>query len=193
MGEKMFAHNLGDGVELRILEVRHAKEFLAFVECERAFLGKWLTWAITITSVEAAENFLRRGTTRFVEDGLPWVGIWQDGGMVGGVLFFPIDKTINATEVGYWLAQTSTGRGLITRATAAMLEHAFLTVGVNRVGLSAEVGNEPSIAVANRLGFTREGIRRSAWKNGGKYVDMVGFSMLAHEWRANPLAKPPQR
>jgi ribosomal-protein-serine acetyltransferase len=188
----MFTHDLGDGAELRILEVRHAKEFLAFVERERAFLGKWLTWAITIESLEAAENFLRRSTTRLAEDGLPWVGIWQDGEMVGGVLFFPIDKMINATDVGYWLAQKATGRGLITRATAAMLDHAFLTVGVNRVGLSAEVGNDPSMAVANRLGFTREGVRRATWKNNGKYVDMVGFSMLADEWRVNPLAKSPQ-
>jgi ribosomal-protein-serine acetyltransferase len=180
----MFSHSLGNGAELRILEAHHAQEFLTFVERERAFLGKWLSWAVSTTTIEAAENFLKRSTLRFAEDGLPWAGIWQQDEMVGGVLFFPIDKFVNSTDVGYWLAQKVTGRGLVTRATAAMLDHAFLSVGVNRVGLAAEVGNEPSMAVAARLGFTREGIRRAVWKNQDKYVDIVGYSMLRDEWHA---------
>ncbi len=182
----MFKHDLGDGAELRILEARHAAEFLHFVDENRAFLGRWLRWGEEITTVAEAETFLRRGVKTYVDDGLPWVGIWDGGKMVGGVLFFPVEARIAATEVGYWLGEGATGRGLVTRAVAAMLDYAFGTLGLHRVALLAEVGNEKSLAVARRLGFTEEGLRRAGGVNRGKYVDLAVFSLLAEEWAARP-------
>lgn len=178
----MFKYDLGDDAELRILEARHAGEFLQFVDENRAYLGRWLRWGTEITNLEEAEAFLRRGVTRYVEDGLPWVGIWCEGKMVGGVLFFPVDSRILATEVGYWLGEAAMGRGLVTRAVAAMLDYVFGTLHLHRVALQAEVSNEKSIAVAKRLGFTEEGIRRAGSVNQGQYVDMAAFSLLAEEW-----------
>ena len=178
----MFKHTLEGGAELRILETRHAVEFLKFIDENRAFLGRWLRWGAEIRSIEEAEAFLRRGITRYVEDGLPWVGIWLEGELVGGVLFFPVDARTLATEVGYWLGESAVGRGLVTRAVSAMLDYAFGTLGLHRVALQAEVGNEKSVAVARRLGFTEEGIRRAAGVNQGRYVDMAAFSLLAEEW-----------
>jgi ribosomal-protein-serine acetyltransferase len=178
----LFKYDLGDGAELRILEARHAGEFLRFVDENRDFLGRWLRWGDEIKTLEDAEAFLRRGVTRYVEDGLPWVGIWLEREMVGGVLFFPVEARTLATEVGYWLGEGATGRGLVTRAVSAMLDYAFGTLGLHRIALQAEVGNEKSIAVARRLGFKEEGIRRAAAVNRGRYVDMAAFSLLAEEW-----------
>jgi ribosomal-protein-serine acetyltransferase len=107
----MFKYDLGEGAELRILEVRHADGFLAFISANRAYLGEWLMWAARMTTLEDAQNFIKRGVTRFAEDGLPWVGIWQDGRMAGGILFFPVDWRIRATEIGYWLGESAAGRG----------------------------------------------------------------------------------
>jgi ribosomal-protein-serine acetyltransferase len=193
----MFTHDLGDGAELRILEARHAEEFLAFIAANRAYLGQYLGWALDMQTVEDARDFIQRGLTRFAEDGLPWVGIWQDGEqgsemgseqrseMVGGLLFFPLNRRIRATEIGYWLGEQATGRGLMRRAARAMLGFAFDELAVNRVGLQAEVGNQRSRAVAARLGFTLEGIRRQGWTDkDGAFVDMAMYSLLASEWRA---------
>jgi ribosomal-protein-serine acetyltransferase len=168
----MFTYDLGDGAELRILEARHAEEFLAFIAANRAYLGEYLGWALDIQTAEDARNFIQRGLTHFAEDGLPWVGIWQDGEMAGGLLFFPLDRRIRATEIGYWLGAQVAGRGF-----------AFEEMNMNRVGLQAEVGNQRSRAVAERLGFTLEGIRRQAWVGGdGAFVDIATYSLLASEW-----------
>jgi RimJ/RimL family protein N-acetyltransferase len=179
---ELFRHELGDGAELRILEARHAGEFLSFVDENRAYLGRWLRWGEEIKTLEEAEAFLRRGVATYAADGLPWVGIWLEGRMVGGVLFFSVEPRILATEVGYWLGEGATGRGLVTRSVSAMLDYAFETVGLHRIALQAEVANEKSLAVARRLGFTEEGVRRAAGVNAGRYVDILAFSMLAEEW-----------
>lgn len=178
----MFKYDLGDGAELRILELRHANEFLEFVAENRPHLAEWLGWADQITTLEAAQNFINRGITRFAEDGLPWVGIWLHGRMAGGILFFPVDKRIRATDIGYWLGRQATGRGLMTRSIRPMLDFVFDDLKLNRVGLKAEVSNERSRAVAERLGFTFEGIQRQGWINGETFVDMAMYSMLAAEW-----------
>ncbi|HEU4740886.1 MAG TPA: GNAT family protein [Meiothermus sp.] len=184
----MFKHDLGEGADLRILEPRHAAEFLNFLDHNREHLGTWLDWAQTIQSLEEAQHFIRRGITRYSEDGLPWVGIWQDGKMAGGILFFPVERVGNlplSTEIGYWLGRKASGRGLMTRAARAMLGFVFEELGINRVQLRAEVGNAPSRRVAERLGFTFEGIRRQDWVRPHGFVDMACYSLLASDWRAS--------
>ena len=182
----MFNYDLGDGADLRILEKRHAAEFVAFVDNTRAFLAEWLGWTARVTDVASAEVFIQRGLDRFAADGLPWFGIWQDDVMAGGIIFFPVEVRIKSTEIGYWLGQDFIGRGLMTRAVQASLRYVFDEVGLNRVGLAADVANAASIAVAERIGFTKEGIKRDGWltSNGDAYVDIVQYSMLKREWDA---------
>ncbi|MCD0449676.1 GNAT family N-acetyltransferase [Actinocorallia sp. API 0066] len=57
-------------------------------------------------------------------------------------------------EIGYWLDAAYEGRGLATRAVAALLDHAFTRRSLHRVDLSTSSDNLPSRALAERLGFT---------------------------------------
>lgn len=180
----MFKYDLEDGVELRMLRLQHAAEFLEMVAENRDYFGEWLGWANAINTATDAEDFLRRGVSRFAEDGIPWIGIWQDGRMVGGILIFPLEHRIRATKIGYWLAQSATGRGLMTRAIEAILPFVFEELNINRLGLEAEPGNLKSKGVAERLGFTFEGLRRQGWYNNEKFVDIAVYSLLAQEWQA---------
>jgi ribosomal-protein-serine acetyltransferase len=180
----MFKHDLGEGADLRFLEMRHAAELLAFVEMNRAHLDEYLGWTHGMRQGEDAEKFIKRGITRYGEDGLPYVGIWQDGVMAGGILFFPLEARIGATEIGYWLGREFTGRGLMSRAVLAMLSYCFDALKLNRVALGADVGNAPSRALAERLGFVYEGTQRNAWIHNGQRVDIAFYAMLATDWEA---------
>ncbi len=180
----MFKHDLDEGAELRVLEMRHAPEFLAFIEANRQHLSVWLGWGETIKTLEDAQKFIKRGVTRYAEDGLPWIGVWLENVMVGGVLFFPLERSIKGTEIGYWLGEAATGRGLMTRAVRAVLDFAFDDLKLNRVGLHADVRNAPSRALAERLGFTLEGIERQSWLLHDQLTDNAAYSMLADEWKA---------
>ena len=44
--------------------------------------------------------------------------------------------------------------------------------------------NEASIAVARRLGMTKDGVLRESYPYRGKRLDMEIWSVLAPEWRA---------
>ena len=178
----MFKHDLGNGAYLQPLEPRHAEEFLEFLLTNREHLLQWLNWE-HLNTLEEAQKFIGRGMSRYTEDSLPWVGIWQDKQLVGGVLFFPIDKRTRSSEIGYWLGQGATRRGLVTRAARAMLEYAFGELKLNRVALLAASENTASRRVAERLGFRLEGVLRQAGLRRGELVDLTAYAMLAQEWR----------
>ncbi|MCU1453628.1 MAG: putative acetyltransferase [Acidimicrobiales bacterium] len=63
-----------------------------------------------------------------------------------------------ALEIGYWLADGATGRGLITRAAALLTDAALECEGVDRVLIKCDEANERSAAVPRRLGFRLDGL-----------------------------------
>jgi len=71
----------------------------------------------------------------------------------------------------------------MTEAVAAMVDHAFAEWGLNRVEIRLDVENARSRALAERLGFTREGVLRQAMWVARDFHDDAVYSMLAGEWR----------
>lgn len=179
----MFKHDLGGGADLRFLEMRHAPEFLEFVLANTDHLGVWLEWGHTIQTLEQAQDFIKRGITRYAQDGLPWVGIWLENRLVGGILFFPVEAWAKSTMIGYWLGENVGGQGLMSKAVIAMLSFVFDELGLNRLELQAHVDNHKSRALATRLGFAFEGILRQVWTLHGQAVDHAAYAMLKSDWK----------
>jgi len=88
----------------------------------------------------------------------------------------------DVAEVGYWLRNDARGRGVTTRALALVSTVAF-EQGAARVQLRAAVGNIASRRVAERAGFTLEGVLRSAhWSPRlQERLDWAMYSLLADE------------
>ena len=85
--------------------------------------------------------------------------------------------TAGSAELGYWVAPWARGRGVVGRATALVLDHAFAADGLalDRVSWTALAGNWPSRRVAWRAGFRVEGtVRGHAVSRGRRYDAWVG-------------------
>jgi len=63
-------------------------------------------------------------------------------------------------EVGFLLAAWARGRGYMTDAVQLVCEYGFGALGLSRIEWQAVVGNVASRAVAQRTGFTFEGVLR---------------------------------
>jgi RimJ/RimL family protein N-acetyltransferase len=81
---------------------------------------------------------------------------WQLVGSAG----LWINTGNRSADGGYWIDAAFEGRGLVTRAMAALLDQAFGPLGLARVTLHIDVANQRSRALADRLGFTEEGVHR---------------------------------
>jgi RimJ/RimL family protein N-acetyltransferase len=180
----MFKASLGDGVELRPLVPELAEEFVTHMDRGREFIGRYVAIADVVSDVEAGRKFLEAYADKAATDtGRIW-GIWLDGTLVGGVLFRTMDFRMESAEAGCWLEPAAVGKGLVTRAVTAIIDWAIEVRGIHRVEWWAATGNAASLAVARRLGMTKEGVVREAYLHRGERYDMEVWSVLAPEWRA---------
>lgn len=181
----MYAISLGDdGAELRPLEPWQAQEFLAHMERGREFIEQHIALADAVTDLASSRTFLEAYAQRAATDTGRIYGIWTDGKLIGGVLFRTMDIAQGTAEAGCWLEPSAVGRGLVTRASRVIIDWAVEERGIHRVEWRVSAANEASIAVARRLGMTKDGVLRESFLYRGKRRDIEIWSVLAPEWRA---------
>ncbi|MFF8277384.1 GNAT family N-acetyltransferase [Streptomyces lateritius] len=181
----MFAISLGDdGAELRPLEPSRAEEFLAHMDRGREHIGQHILLADVVKDLDSARAFLQAYAQKAATDTGRIYGIWTDGQLVGGVLFRTMDVAQGTAEAGCWLEPSAVGRGLVTRAARVIIDWAVEERGIHRVEWQVSSKNEASIAVARRLGMTRDGVLRESYLYRGRRHDAEVWSVLAPEWTA---------
>ena len=86
-------------------------------------------------------------------------------------------------EVGYWVRREARGRGIATRAVRMLADWILGDLSYERLELQADTRNTASVHVAEKAGFTAEGVIRSARTNArdGHRVDHVLYSLLRSE------------
>lgn len=173
-----------DEVEIRVLTPAHAPALFALTDRNRAHLRRWLVWVDETQSVKDTAAFVRRGRAQLRRDDGFQAGIWYRGELVGAIGYHYWNWANGRTEIGYWLAEPFQGKGIMTRAVRALVDHAFRGLGMGRVEIKTAAGNARSRAVAERLGFTKEGVLRDAEYSAEGPVDQVVYGLLRGEWES---------
>jgi RimJ/RimL family protein N-acetyltransferase len=102
---------------------------------------------------------------------------------LGSVSVHWLDHDQGIGEVGYWVKREARGRGVATRAVRLVSRWALEACGLQRLQLRADVRNLASQRVAEKAGFVREGVLRSARysERHGRRVDFAVYSLLPGE------------
>jgi RimJ/RimL family protein N-acetyltransferase len=104
-----------------------------------------------------------------------------DGHVIGGISLFRADWEVRSAEIGYGVRRAERRRGYATEALSAVSRWALSNGGLQRVWLTVNVDNVPSVRVAVKSGFTLEGtLRRAAAEPDGLH-DQHLFSLLDDE------------
>jgi RimJ/RimL family protein N-acetyltransferase len=109
------------------------------------------------------------------------VATGEDAELLGSISLMRIAWEHARAEVGYWLAREARGQGHATRATGLICAWGFELLGLERIELLAGTENAASQRVAERSGFTREGVLRSYMQGKGERQDMVAFGLLVDD------------
>jgi RimJ/RimL family protein N-acetyltransferase len=84
-------------------------------------------------------------------------------------------------EVGYFVLAGERRRGIGERALRIVSRWALEELGLARLQLSVIVGNGASARLAEKTGFSREGILRAWMDNRGERADVIMHSLLPSE------------
>ncbi|MEC5424679.1 GNAT family N-acetyltransferase [Virgibacillus sp. C22-A2] len=123
-------------------------------------LKKWLPFAQRDQTVDETEMNVREAHLNFLkrEDLRLHIFNRETKDFIGCTGLHRIDWEVPKFEIGYWIDSRKTGNGYITEAVQGVTEFAFNELNARRVEIQCDTKNLKSIAVAERLGYTLEGV-----------------------------------
>ena len=102
-----------------------------------------------------------------------------DGAAVGGIAARAGEGIfVRTAQFGYWLGEGYWGRGIMTAAGRAMLDHLLQDARFARLEAPVFEWNPASMRVLEKLGFTRETVKRNSVTKDGQLIDSVLYTYL---------------
>jgi RimJ/RimL family protein N-acetyltransferase len=100
------------------------------------------------------------------------------GKLIGYIGLHHIDPEHGEAEISFWIGSAHEGRGLVSEACGAVIDHGFAALGLNRICAFHMTRNPGSERVLAKLGFQREGLLRQRVRKWGVYEDVLVWSRL---------------
>ncbi|RVT98886.1 N-acetyltransferase [Rhodovarius crocodyli] len=110
-----------------------------------------------------------------------WHACWavmQDGRFLGMVNYHARQPWNRRLAVGWILVPEAQGHGYMQEAMAALIDHCFEVLEAHRIEAEIEPENARSLALARRLGFSREGLLRDRLQVGGTPRSIEMWALL---------------
>ena len=157
------------------------------IRASLADLNQWLPWARMDYTSGDTTAFIRESVSAWKED-RAWdysIRLKTDPQThIGNISIWTVSKLGKIGEIGYWVRSDRTSGGVCTEAVDRVLEEGYSSLGFHKTILRIAVGNNASDRVAEKLGFTREGVLREELLIRGNWVDHSLWSLLDREYRA---------
>jgi ribosomal-protein-serine acetyltransferase len=177
--------DIAPGVVMRRYERADAPSLLAAVDADRDRLGRWMPWVPFSTTVADFEDFIERSAELELDGRSMHLGLFADDAMIGSVGASIGSLNFDEADVGYWVASGREGTGLISTSVSWLIDWLFDERDMHRITIRAALANARSRAVAERLGFTFEGVLRESLLLEGIHQDAALYSLVRREWRSN--------
>lgn len=81
-------------------------------------------------------------------------------------------------ELAYWCVPSWQGKGIMTEAGHAVIDHAFSQLGLNRLVVAHHLENPASQRLIQRLGFSQIGVEHQAFQKNGQWIDTIIYELL---------------
>jgi [ribosomal protein S5]-alanine N-acetyltransferase len=109
----------------------------------------------------------------------------EDGAIVGWANVSQIIRGgLQSAFLGYSGVAGHAGQGYMTEVLQLVLRDAFTRLKLHRLEANIQPGNEPSIRLARRCGFEREGFSPRYLKVGGRWRDHERWAIRSETWQA---------
>jgi len=138
----------------------------------------------TFSDIRQATELIRHQRIRFDNgEGIRWGITQQQNNIVIGTVGIIFNQSNLSGGLGYDLARPYWRRGIMTEALRIIIRYSFSSLRLNRLQALVVPGNEASIGLLLKLGFSLEGLLREYAFFKGRYNDLLCYSLLRREFR----------
>ena len=129
-----------------------------------------------------AEDWIGGHADQFAAgDAAVYAVILRDGACLIGCIGLSISKRHRRAELGYWLGVEFWGRGYMTEAAGALVEHGFSLLDLHKIEASHLARNPASGRVMEKIGMVREGLLRRHILKNGVFEDLAVYGLVKAE------------
>nr|WP_068891756.1 GNAT family protein [Pedobacter panaciterrae] len=161
---------------------KHAEGLFVALNSSRAQLSEFLPWVPGMQTVDDFIVYIKKCELLYQQGIEVSFVIMLDDRPVGRIGLHYLNVLNQSAAIGYWLAESAQGRGIMIRACKAVIDYGFKELALHRIEIKAATSNLKSQAIPRKLGFQQEGILRHAEKVNGKFLDLVLYAILDQEW-----------
>jgi RimJ/RimL family protein N-acetyltransferase len=125
-----------------------------------------------------AENGKKFIETSMADNPLHRFAIDVNGEAIGGIGIHPkTDIFCKNAEMGYWLAQTHWGNGIMSKAIVQMIDYGFKTFDITRIYATPFGTNVASQKVLEKAGFILEAKFEKTFFKNGEFLDELVYAV----------------
>ncbi|WP_445486528.1 GNAT family N-acetyltransferase [Niallia sp. 03133] len=179
----MFHLLVDNNIKLRLLELQDASAIFELVDKNRIHLKEWLPWVDQIISPYQYHSIIPQWHKQFFENNGFEAGIFFNEKLIGMISLQHVDWQNRQASIGYFLEEALQGKGIMQKTVIAVLNYAFYYLKLHRIEIRCGIKNKKSMAIPERLLFTKEGIIRDGEFLYDHFHDLALFSMLFSEWK----------
>ncbi|UUX33478.1 GNAT family N-acetyltransferase [Fundicoccus culcitae] len=166
-----------------IATAKVAAELFTLIDKDRDHLKPFLPWVQATQTVEDEFNFLKRVLQAQAEGETYMFLIEYDDQIVGTIDLHFVNTNHHRAEIGYWLASSHTGLGIMTRCVNTVTQYGFQTLDLNRIDIYCDVENVASNAVAKRSNYQFLATQPAQVFQDNRYRDMNQYVMLKRDFK----------
>ncbi len=170
-------------ITMELLTPFDAEEIFLLTEANRSFLGKYLPWVDGTKTAEDTRGFIKSCLIALAEMKDLAYAIRHKRNIIGIVDVFSTNDSTGTFEIGYWLAENFTGKGIMTSCVKSLIGIAFDKLGAEKIEIFCSTANPASNRIPQKLGMVPEGTIRHAEKIGDTINDLNVYGILKSERR----------
>jgi len=144
---------INDKIELKILKKEDAIELFMLILKNRDWLEKYLEWISTIKNPYDIIEYIDKNEYKTYYDKNYPLGIYYENKLIGIINFQNGDSVKKEVEIGYWISQNFSKKGIITLCTKALVKFAFSMTDIKSILICCEIANIDSYKIPQKLGF----------------------------------------
>ncbi|MEJ1390379.1 MAG: GNAT family protein [Candidatus Sedimenticola sp. (ex Thyasira tokunagai)] len=172
---------IGNNIKIRAIKEKDLSDLFSMLgdfESKGEFLPIEIQSEVKFRKEYEVSGFVTEKASRYVL-------VSNSDEIIGLIWAFISVPYFDALEIGYQIFdEKNRNKGYATEAVNAFVNHLFESKQLNRIEIRIAVGNSASEKIAQKNGFTHEGISRQAAYSKGTHHDMHIFSKLRSEWRS---------
>lgn len=144
---------LPSGVQVRRWQRGDRDTVTATVNANRDYLRDWMPWAAQPATTESTDAFLDDSIAGYEADSEFAYGVFAPNGELLGAGGVHRREPHDVLEIGYWIAESQSGKGLGREVARALTVAAANAPGIVRIEIRCDEANARSAAIPRRLGY----------------------------------------